>query len=69
MKDDFLDHIENTYLVDVRAIQYRLSLTPEERIEAHEKALSLMLELQAAGEKYFETANQLKAIRDLNRKK
>ena len=39
--------------VDKDMIQKNLSLTPQQRIENHQSALNLFIELKAAGEKYY----------------
>ena len=43
---------------DISVIEYNLSLTPEERIENHEAARELMLDLREAGKKHYEAQSQ-----------
>jgi hypothetical protein len=40
--------------VDLSLLEFNLSLTPLERIDAHESARELVIELQNAGNNYYE---------------
>ena len=50
--------LQETAPIDVSLLEYHLRMTPEERIDAHEAALQLVLDLQSAGKAYYEEQSE-----------
>lgn len=59
MKDKVPQKQEASVHFDMSVIDYNLSLSIEARIENHEAARELMLDLREAGQKYYETKSQI----------
>ncbi len=51
--------MENTTpLFDVTLLEFNLALTPEQRIDAHEMARELMLDLRHAGQEFYKKQDE-----------
>lgn len=57
------ESIELPKQIDTSLVDHLLTLSPEERLDAHEAARELIRDLQQAGKDYYATQKVVQAIR------